>query len=90
MLCYKSIEISSPRALCGCDTGRCPWSKCMCCEGPPFNGGKPLNNYGICEHYCLTDALGFAFCGNGPNYKKGHDCRKCRPIDGIQFYFWFI
>ena len=57
----------------------------MCCEGPPFNGGKPLNNYGICEHFCLTDALGFAFCGNGPNYKNGHDCRKCRPIDGIQF-----
>ena len=35
--------------------------------------------YGLCQHYCLTDAAGFSYCGDGPQYNKGEDCRKCAP-----------
>ena len=64
--------------MCGCDLKQCSnWAECMCCAGKPDNGGKPLNKHGVCEHFCFTDPAGFSFCGVGPLYEKGEDCRKC-------------
>ena len=77
------LEIANPRSFCGCDTDYCPWKKCMCCEGPTFNGGKPLNRNGFCEHFCFTDQSGFSSCGDGPRYDKGQDCRNCTLIDDV-------
>ena len=77
------LDDASSRKLCGCNPVQCPWKKCMsCCPGPPFKGGKPLNIFGICQHYCKTDTLGFAYCGDGPEYLDGTDCRKCNPTAG--------
>ena len=77
------LEIKSVQNFCGCDLERCSnLAECMCCEGLPTNGGKPLNKHGVCEHFCFTDPAGFSFCGDGPLYEKGEDCRKCISVVG--------
>jgi hypothetical protein len=70
----------------------------MCCAGRPQNGGKPLNTWGLCEHYCAMDTLGNQFCGDGPKYVKGIDCRACGSTKGkiemelfhIKIYSFYI
>ena len=76
------LGITNPGNFCGCDPTVCDWQKCMCCAGRPQNGGKPLNTWGLCGHYCAIDTLGNQFCGDGPQYVKGIDCRACGSTKG--------
>ena len=62
---------SSEGTLDGCD-----YQKCSCCPGlRPEGGGKELDKHGICHYYCANDTIGNRFCGDGPDYLDGYDCR---------------
>ena len=51
----------------------CP-AKCKTCKtGGSADYGLPVSSEGICEYYCSHGG----YCGNGPNYKSGVDCRSC-------------
>ena len=54
----------------------CDYQKCSCCPGlRPEGGGKELDKHGICHYYCARDTIGNRFCGDGPDYLEGYDCR---------------
>ena len=62
---------SSEGILDGCD-----YQKCSCCPGlRPEGGCKELDKHGICHYYCANDTIGNRFCGDGPDYLDGYDCR---------------
>ena len=61
--------------------------ECMCKEGGTHNGGKPLNEFGICEYRCSRPFNGVRFCGEGPDYDVGDSiaCPQPAPRNPTRF-----
>ena len=72
-----SIKVSLSSSFSKCDR-----DYCSCCAGHLEGGGKDLNDLGLCEYYCGRDTVGNYFCGDGPDYLTGIDCRNCRTNKG--------
>ena len=60
----------------------CP-IECACRESNSPLGGRPLNGYGFCEHFCSKPPSkidGMGVCGMSLEYKQAGstDCRGCK------------
>ena len=76
LVCFKLL-MQTARQCGNCDT-ECPISQCVCCPGPPEVGGKPvIPGLNLCSHFCKEDNFGNEYCGDGPFFANGIDCRKC-------------